>query len=140
MIYINTISTLFKIVTQDFPRTSFDFIFLTGRGMAVSVLYIQMKTKNILPLKILWNETILTIIILTILTGKKCVLFNSVQEWFLLLTFLICLHNQLSSNIHSITRIKSTDAWKMWFIKQTVKMNGCSFQPVLRQNLGWSSP
>ena len=50
--------------------------------MAVSVLYIQMKTKNILPLKILWNETILTIIILTILTGKKCVLFNSVQEWF----------------------------------------------------------
>ena len=50
--------------------------------MAVSVLYIQMKTKNILPLKILWNETILTIIILTILTGEKCVLFNSIQEWF----------------------------------------------------------
>ena len=49
--------------------------------MTVSV-YIKMKTKNILPLKILWNETILTIIILTILTGKKCVLFNSVQECF----------------------------------------------------------
>ena len=27
------------------------------------------------------------------------------------------LHNQLSSIIHCITRIKSTDVWKMWFIK-----------------------
>ena len=38
--------------------------------------------------------------ILTILTGKNCVLFNSVQER-LLLTFFTCLHNQLGS-IHSI--------------------------------------
>ena len=35
-------------------------------------------------------------------TGKNCVLFNSAQEFFekeacLLLTFFICLHNQLSS-------------------------------------------
>ena len=32
---------------------------------------------------------------------------------------------------------KSTDIWKMWFIKLTVKMNGCYFQQVLRQNLSW---
>ena len=45
-------------------------------------------------------------LILTILTGKNCVLLNSVQNVFgieawLLLMFFICLHNQLSS-IHSI--------------------------------------
>ena len=33
--------------------------------------------------------------------------------------------------------MKSADVWKMWFIKWTVKVNGCSFQQVLRQNLGW---
>ena len=37
---------------------------------------------------------ILKMSILTILTGKNCVLLNSVQEW-LLLTFFICLHNQI---------------------------------------------
>ena len=45
-------------------------------------------------------------LILTILTGKNCVLLNSAQKVFgieawLLLMFFICLHNQLSS-IHSI--------------------------------------
>ena len=35
---------------------------------------------------------------------------------WLLLTFFICLHNQLSS-VYSITRIKNTDVWKVWFIK-----------------------
>ena len=40
---------------------------------------------------------------LTILTGKRCVLLNSVQRMagWLLLIFFICLHNKLSS-IHSI--------------------------------------
>ena len=28
-------------------------------------------------------------------------------------TFFIRIHNQLNSTIHSITRIKSTDVWKM---------------------------
>ena len=37
---------------------------------------------------------------LTILTGENCVLFNSVQEW--LLSFFICLPNQLSSSINFI--------------------------------------
>ena len=63
--------------------------------------------------------------------GRAGVSLNSVQEW-LLLIFLICLHNQLSS-IHSII---STDVWKIWLIKWTVKIDGCSFQQVLRQNLG----
>ena len=44
---------------------------------------------------------------------------------------------ELSSIIHCTTRMKSADVWKMWFIKWTVKVNGCSFQQVLRQNLGW---
>ena len=47
-------------------------------------------------------------------------LFYSIQykkaSWQLL-TFLIRLHNQLSSIVHSIIRIKSTDVWKMWFIE-----------------------
>ena len=34
---------------------------------------------------------------------------------------------------HSTT---STDVWKMWFIKETVKTDDCSLQHVLRQNLG----
>ena len=33
--------------------------------------------------------------------------------------------------------LKSIDVWKMLFIKKTLKMNGCSFQQVLPQNLGW---
>ena len=33
--------------------------------------------------------------------------------------------------------LKSTDIWKMWFIKLIVKMNGSSFQQVLQQNLSW---
>ena len=46
---------------------------------------------------------------LAILTGKNCVLLNSVQEFleiqdWLLLAFSICLHNQLSS-IYSISHI-----------------------------------
>ena len=45
---------------------------------------------------------------LTILTEKSCVLLNSVREFieleaWLLLTFFICLYNQLSS-IHSIVK------------------------------------
>ena len=52
---------------------------------------------------------------------------------WLLLIVLICLHNQLIS----ILSINSTDVWEMWFIKSTVKMNGCFFQQVLRQNFSF---
>ena len=45
---------------------------------------------------------------------KLCFIqFSTRMAGWLLLTFLICLHNQLSSIIHCITRIKSTDVWKM---------------------------
>ena len=57
--------------------------------------------------------------------------FSTTMDAFLLLTFFMCLHSQLRS-IHSIT-----DVLKMRFIKYTVKMNGCSSQQVLRQNLSW---
>ena len=57
---------------------------------------------------------------------------------WLLLTFFICLHI-FTQSIKFCTFLyqilKSTDVWKIVFIKQTVKMNGCSFQQVLRQNL-----
>ena len=33
--------------------------------------------------------------------------------------------------------LKRAEVWKMWFIKQRVKMNGCCFQQVWRQNLVW---
>ena len=62
-------------------------------------------------------------------THREQLVFHSIQyreAGWLLLIFFICLHSQLSST-HSIT---STDVWKMWFIKQTVKMDGCSFQQV----------
>ena len=74
-------------------------------------------------------------IILAILTGKDWSFsqFSTGMAGWLLLIFLICLHNQLSS-IHSII---STDVWKMGFIKLTVKMDGCSAQQVLRQNLSF---
>ena len=52
---------------------------------------------------------------------------------WLLLIVLICLHNQLIS----ILSINITDVWEMWFIKSTVKMNGCFFQQVLRQNFSF---
>ena len=51
---------------------------------------------------------------LTILTGKNCFIqYSTRMAGWLLLTFFIYLHNQLSSFIHYITRIKSTDVWKM---------------------------
>ena len=54
-------------------------------------------------------------LVLTILTGKDWCFtqFSTAMAGWLLLIFLICLHNQLSS-IHSII---STDVWKTWFIK-----------------------
>ena len=82
-----------------------------------------------LPCKIIeWCRNLYFKNQLTILTGKNCVLLNSVQGMagWLLLTFFVCLQNQLSCI--SLT---------MRLIKWTVKMTGCSFQQVLRQNLGW---
>ena len=59
--------------------------------------------------------------------------FGTRMAGWLLLTFLICLHNQLSYIIRSIITCKSADFCKTWSIKLPVKMNGCSFQQVLRQ-------
>ena len=72
---------------------------------------------------------------LTILTGTNCVLLNSVQEfieieaWFLL-TFSICLHNQLSSNI-PLSRIQDCMFEKDDSLNRQ-KVKGCSFRQVLR--------
>ena len=44
--------------------------------------------------------------------------------------------NQVLSHL-LLSRIKNIDVWKMWFSKYTIKMNGCSFRQVWRQNLGW---
>ena len=80
-----------------------------------------------------WN------LFLTILTREKLcfIQFSTRMTGWLILTFFMCLHNQLCSFMHSITRIKSTDVWKMLFIKWTVNMNGCFFKHVLRQRLYW---
>ena len=71
---------------------------------------------------------------LTILTGKSCVFSKNgcfaASDLFHILTKSIKLYT-----FHSQV-LKSTDVWKMWFIKYTVKMNDCSFQQFLRQNLG----
>ena len=66
------------------------------------------------PCMKLWQQPYLPI-----LTGKDWCFtqFSTGMAVWLLLIFLICLHNQLSS-IHSII---STEVWKMWFDKYTVK-------------------
>ena len=55
---------------------------------------------------------------------------------WLLLTFFIYLHNQLSS-IHSLSRIRQYKCLKNVIHQVDPKLNGCSFQQVLEQNLGW---
>ena len=71
---------------------------------------------------------------LAILTAKNCFIHLSTRTaGWLLLTFLICLHNQLSSTILSI---------KCGCLKNVIhqidcKNEWCSFQHVLRQNLNW---
>ena len=61
---------------------------------------------------------------LTIPTGKNCVLLNSVQEWlpghFWSFLYVYTINEVLYI---PLSRIKSTNVWKMWFIKQIVKMN-----------------
>ena len=52
---------------------------------------------------------------------ENFVLLNSVQEFieiqaWLPLTFSLCLHNQLISIYYNVTKLKSTDVWKMQFI------------------------
>ena len=81
-------------------------------------------------------------VILTLLTGKSCVLprFYSIQykEWLLGCFWSFSYVYTISQVLYiPLSRIKSTDGWKMWFIKYTVKTDGCSFQQVLRQRLGW---
>ena len=71
---------------------------------------------------------------------KNCVSLNSVQEFieieaWLPLTFLVCLHNQ---SIHyPLSHIKDYRCLKKAIHQIDSKMNGCSFQQVLRQNLSW---
>ena len=72
---------------------------------------------------------------LTIITGKNCVFLNSVQiftkiQGWLLLTFFICLHNQLSS-IHSISHINKEYRCLNKIFHQNRQ------KKLLQQNLGW---
>ena len=69
---------------------------------------------------------------LTILKGKNCVLIISVQKFmeigdWLLLTFLICLRNQLSS-IHSIATYQKVQMFEQSNSSNRQNMNDCSFQ------------
>ena len=52
---------------------------------------------------------------------KNFILLNSVQEFIeiqarLLMTFFLCLHNQLISVYYVVTKLKSTDVWKIQFL------------------------
>ena len=79
-------------------------------------------------------------------SGKNFVLLNAVQEFieiqaWLLLTFFICLQNQLSSTYSifiylRVLMFKQTKWFiKSWFNRQ--KTNSYSFQQLLPQNLSW---
>ena len=118
------------------PKHSTD----TGSGwLRILKLYVNQYFEKFLEreklvVSMIFENLLFYYFLLTILTGKDWCFtqFSKGMVGWLLLIFLICLHNKLSS-IHSII---STDVWKMWFIKWTVKMDVCSFQQVLRQNLG----
>ena len=63
--------------------------------------------------------------------------FSTSMAAWLLLTFLVCLYNQLSST-HSVITIKEYRCLKniyIYIFSITVKINDSSFQQVLRQNL-----
>ena len=75
-----------------------------------------------------------------ILTGKNYVLlqeFIEIEAW-LLLTFFICLNNQLSS-IHSIIAYSRVQMLVWGDSSSKQKTNGCSFQQVLRQILSFQN-
>ena len=44
---------------------------------------------------------------------------------------------QPKDNVETTWKRLLGDVWKTWFIKYTVKMNGCFFQWLLWQNLSW---
>ena len=72
---------------------------------------------------------------------ENCILLSSVKEFieieaWLLLTFFICLHNQLSST-DFIVPFQKEQIFEKGGLSNRQKMNGCSFQQVLRQNLSW---
>ena len=69
---------------------------------------------------------------------KNCVLFNSVQELLLGCFWPFSYVYTINYILYiPLSRIESTDVGKIRFIKQTVKMNGCFFQQVLRPNFVW---
>ena len=76
-----------------------------------------------------------------ILTRQNCVLLNTVQELieietWLLLSFFTCLHNQLSS-IDPIVICYRAQIFEQSDSSNRQKMNGCSLQQLLLQNLGY---
>ena len=80
---------------------------------------------------------------LAILTGKKYVLVNLVQEFleieaWLLLTFFVSLHSHLSL-IYSIVTYYREQMFEKGDSSNRQKMNVWSFQQGLRQNLSWFS-
>ena len=75
---------------------------------------------------------------LMILTGKNCfIYFITRMVGWLVLTFLLCLHNQLSSIIRFHYHVLSVQMFEKCDSLNRQKMNGCYFKQVLRQNLGW---
>ena len=75
---------------------------------------------------------------LTILTGKNCVLFNQYNnDWlaasdlFDMFTQSIKFYYTIHYHVLSVQMFGKCD----WLNGQ--KVNGCSFQQVLRQNVGW---
>ena len=106
------------------------YIWLVGN------FFIRLVENNVTSLLMLIStnqmNAVLYVMALTILTVKNCcaLLLCSIRNGYLLLvTFFVCLHNYvLLSHTFHYHILKSTDVWKRLFIKQTVKMNGCSFR------------
>ena len=109
-----------------------NFVFFTPSGLLFSdsIMYSRLSAIFFSSLVVLLLVVIsFSIIPLMILTGKNCVLFNSVQEWLLgcFWSFHMFTQSIKFYTFHYYV-FKSTDVWKMWFIKQTLKMNGWYFQ------------
>ena len=108
---------------------------LVCKNISLSILIVKGIMGSYITFRLQWSIKLMEKILLTILTGKGWCFtqFSTGMAGWLLLIFFTCLHNQLSSR-HSIV---STDVWKMWLFKYTVKMDGCFFQQV--QGKTWVS-
>ena len=133
---------LFTTLYLFYPRIKKVFIIIIIIIIIIIVIIIIIIIIIVINIVICGRITLLNQSIalsLTMLTGKNCDLFSSIQEFieieaWLLLTFFTCLHDQLRST-HSIVTHERVQMFEKGDSSNEKKMNGCSSQQVVRQSL-----